>query len=95
MLVVLEGISVALMVVLVFSIVVFAVSLPAADDLPHSAIVLVFRILPIVMLVSLLVGVPLLKYAHNPEIQFRNCLETAGDRDYCEVKYLKLDSECQ
>ena len=95
MLVVLEGISIALMVILIFSIVVFVVSLPAADDLPHSAVVLVFRILPIVMLVSLLFGVPLIKYTQNPEIQFRNCVETVQDRDYCEIKYLKLNSECQ
>lgn len=90
MLVILEGIGISLMVVLVISILFFIVSLSEADDLPHSAVVLVFRILPIVMLVSILVGVPLIKYTQNPEIQFRNCVETVQDKDYCEVKYLRL-----
>ena len=90
MLVILEGIGISLMVMLVISIVAFAVSLPEADDLPHSAVVLVFRILPIVMLVSILVGVPLIKYTQNPEIQFRNCVETVQDKDYCEIKYLRI-----
>lgn len=90
MLVILEGISISLMVMLVISLVTFAVSLPEADDLPHSAVVLVFRILPIVMLVSILLGIPLIKYTQNPEIQFRNCVETVQDKDYCEIKYLRI-----
>jgi hypothetical protein len=51
---------------------------------------LIFRVLPVIILVSLLTGIPLATYTSNPENCFRNCVETVQDKDFCELKYLKI-----
>lgn len=87
---ILEGLSIALILLSTISCIAFVVSLPQSIGLPSSGVFLIFRVLPVVMLVSLLTGIPLVTYTSNPENRFRNCVETIQDKDFCELKYLQI-----
>ena len=87
---ILYGLSIALILLSVISCITFVLALPQSIGLPSSGVFLIFRVLPVVMLVSFLTGIPLATYTSNPENCFRNCVETVQDKDFCELKYLKI-----
>jgi len=90
MFLILNGLGVMFVILGVISIVTFMclVIQDADDGLPSTGQFFVYKILPAVIFVSFIVGVPLVVYSTNPENRFKNCMQTIDNVEYCTKTYL-------
>lgn len=91
MLLILNGLGVILVILGVISIVILPCLIvqDAEDGLPSTGQFFVYKILPAVIFVSFIVGVPLVVYSTNPANQFKNCMQTIDNVEYCTKTYLE------
>ena len=90
MLLILNGLGVMLVILGVISIVTFIclVVQDADEGLSSTGELFVYKILPALIFVSFMVGVPLVVYSTNPENRFKNCMQTIDNVEYCTKTYL-------
>ena len=90
MFLILNGLGMILIILGVISIVTFTclVVEDVGNGLPSTGQFFVYKILPAVIFVSFMVGVPLVVYSTNPENKFKNCMQTIDNKDFCTKTYL-------